>query len=252
MPTLSPAKNNPSVKAAKRDEPSAPGAERILQAYADAQSSAQNAVQKALICGQLIVEQRDSIMGAQSFDRTKPESTKFDFWMEKNCQLIPRRTCYRWMQLAERVMDACSLHGGEEIPISMALSAPTDELPIEARELRQAVFDFIDGKTMKECLAGVVVEGDEAHRITRAHNGATKGGAGGNRKNFVGFTAVKLRHISTFVAHDLTAAEQAKIVASFGAAIEKWPKWLVKPLAELATKEAKLADEERAARGGGK
>ena len=225
------------------------GSEQIIAAWNAAQAAAQTAVDKALICGQLMVEKRDSIDGSQSFDRTKPDHSKFAFWMEKFCPQIPRGTAYRWMQMAERVAECCRIESGET-PLSLVYTAPEKELTAKALEWRQAVFAFIEGKTMKECLAGVVVEGDEAHRITRAHNGRTAKGAGGggNRKNFVGFIGVKLRHLTTFLNQKLTPAEQSKISASFAASIQKWPRWQLEELAENLKTELKLSEEQRAGR----
>lgn len=228
-------------------------AKRILEAYAGVESAKQTAVDRALICGQLLLEQREAIDGAQSFDRNKSDKSKFDFWMEKYCQEIPRRTAYRYMELAVKVVAYSGLVldvDAKVSPLSMALTAPASELGKKELEWRQMLFEFTKGKTMKECLAGVVVEGDEAHRITRAHNGrnAKGAGGGGNRKNFVGFTATKLRHITTFLGNKLSPAEETKIGASFCASIKKWPRWLVQVIAEEARAEVKLSDEERAGR----
>ena len=78
---------------------SAPGAERIRAAFKDAQSMAQTAVAKALYCGQLLIEQRDSLSGSHLVkDRTKPSDQKFDVWLAKSVPEISRPTAYRWMR----------------------------------------------------------------------------------------------------------------------------------------------------------
>ena len=226
-----------------------PEAKRILDAFEGVEAAKQTAVDRALICGQLMIEQRDRVDGAQSHNASKPEHTKFDFWMEKYCPTIPRRTAYRYIEVAVKVLQYAGVNLAEgKIPLSMALTAPEEELGKKELEWRQLLFEFTKGKTMKECLAGVVVEGDEAHRITRAHNGrnAKGAGGGGNRKNFTGFTATKLRHLTTFLGQKLTPAEQTKIGASFCAALQKWPRWVVQVIAEQAKAEVKMSDEERA------
>lgn len=230
-----------------------PEAERILRAFDDAHAKRGAAVQATFICGLLMCEQRDKVDGAESHDRTKPEHSKFAFWMEKYCGRIPRSTAYKWMDFAERVCRHSQEKLGDgptAIPLSMALTAPEAELPKKALELRQSVFLFMEGKTMKECLEAVAADGDEAHRITRAHNGrnARGAGGGGNRKNFTGFLAVKLRHATTFLNQKLSNAEQAKMGASLCAAIQKWPRWAVQMVADQAKAEMKLSDEERAGR----
>ena len=238
---------------------SAPGAERIRAAFKDAQSMAQTAVAKALYCGQLLIEQRDSLSGSHLVkDRTTPSDQKFDVWLAKSVPEISRPTAYRWMQLAETVLSTVGHLQDGMVPCDMGmLMSPSDvlgeptphKLPENAQDYRQLVFDFIEGKTMRECLAGVVVEGDEAHRIVRAHNGRTKGGAGGNRKAFARFTATKLKHITTFVNSNLPQAEVGKIAAAFEIALESWPQWLIKVIAEKAHAESRISEVERAARG---
>lgn len=189
----------------------APGAARIKAAFKEAEHAASNAVQKAMICGQLLTEQRAAMMtchGGKSWnDKTKSKGDQFTQWLADHCPEIGERTAYRWMELSSRVASTLelppalsvgnSVEGIEHLSLSHILTMPEDELPESARETRQLVFDFMAGKTMKECLAGVVVEGDEPHRITRAHNGAnakqTKGAA---RKDYPLFTAVKLKDIS--------------------------------------------------------
>jgi hypothetical protein len=169
-----------------------------------------------MICGQLLAEQRAAMSfchdGKSSTARNQhSKGNHFTDWLADHCPEIGERTAYRWMELAERCAGAVelgqalsignSVDGIEHLPLSHILTAPLEELPEAAREARQLLFDFTSGKTMKECLAGVVVEGDDAHRITRAHNGAnakqTKGDA---RKDYPLFTAVKLKDISSHLS----------------------------------------------------
>jgi hypothetical protein len=157
------------------------------------------AVNEALICGQMLLEVKSRL-----------GHMKFMPWVEENCKTISHRTATRWMDAAERVFKALGLptsipvKGEERMPLSAILSARSEvDLPKGAVEARQLLFDFTAGKTMKECLAGVAVEGDEPHRITRAHNGATKGGHNGeDRKAYEKFIKKGLRVLTThFAAH---------------------------------------------------
>jgi hypothetical protein len=136
------------------------------------------------------------------------------------------------------------------IPISKLLSAPLDELPEAAHELRQAWFDFTQDKTIKECCNGVFIDGDPAHRIDRAVNGKTKGGTRGeDRKDWPTYIT---RHISDITGllganeknrekrwQDMTALQRQTVQDALATAVSKWPTPVVEHLATLARNEAK-------------
>jgi hypothetical protein len=239
-----------------------PGANRINEAYVDA---IQSIVQKAVIVGQLLIEQRDAMMtchrgkSSEWNDKNKPDNDQFGKWLSTNCPAIPQRTAYRWMELADRVSrvirgigvglptSQCIDIEGVEMPLSQALTAPVEDLPEQAREYRQAMFDFVDGKTMKDCLAAVLVEGDEVHRVSRAGNGKAKGGTRGeDRKDYATFAARKIAHLTTFLEANLDQVQQAKIIASFDAGIQVWPRWLLTAIAKSAASELKRPEADRA------
>src|SRR6266545_3779811 len=58
-----------------------------------------------------------------------------------------------------------------DISVTRLLSAPDADLSEPNLVARQTLFGFMDNKTIKECISGVVLDGDEPHRITRAANG---------------------------------------------------------------------------------
>lgn len=167
----------------------------IRDAYNDAQATAESAVQKATICGLLLVEAK-SIIGHGSFMQ----------WVKIHLPEINHRTAHRWMEAAERTIEATKLplsfeSSGKTIPLSLAISGPEKQLTKEAKEARQLFLDFITDKTLK-ALMGVVVDGDDAHRITRAHNGRSEGGSRGeNRKDWASFIGRKLSDITTHLSH---------------------------------------------------
>ena len=106
--------------------------------------------------------------------------------------------------------------------ISSILTTSDDELSTEDRKYKQAWLDFTADKTIKQCLDGVCVEGDDAHRVDRAVNGKTKGGAGQtDRKDFPLFIAVKLKDIAAHLNHfkSMTPGQQAEVMGILRAAI---------------------------------
>ena len=158
----------------------------IAAAISDAMQTAEVAVQKAIRVGHLLVE-------------TKPLLERGDFqdWIEKEFPQITYRTAARWMQAAERCIAATGIEPHLlSAPISELLAA---EAPAGASAgtlaARQQLFDFMRDKTIKDCLTAVVVDGDDAHRITRAANGRKLGGhKGEDRKDWPKYIRVLLRH----------------------------------------------------------
>lgn len=242
--------------------------QRIVEAYNSARRAEADYATKALICGQLLLEHRASLAsfshnGKSSISGRNQHSGESGFsdWMESVG--ISKTTGYRWMDAAERVA-RLQLHipaaeafqpyldvGGEAVPLSMALTAPEQELSAEALKFRQGVFDFMADKTISEAINAAVDGDSPASRISRAANGKVKGGAGTqDRKEFEKFTATKLRHITTFVTQKLSATQRSLITAAFVAAVELWPRWLLEAIADKCRSELKLSDPERAARTG--
>src|SRR5579859_5905174 len=137
-------------------------AEQINEAYERADNIARAAVKEALICGQLILEQRASMFAGDDHDWNdpdKPNNRKFTKWLETNCPKVSISKAYRWMKISANVM--ASAYGDQlkaitngaldSIPISEMLVAEPAELPAKVVEWRQTLFSFIEHKTMKEC-----------------------------------------------------------------------------------------------------
>ncbi len=231
-----------------------PRIDRIRAAIREAMESVATATEKAFIAGLLLLEEHDERVGSRA-NQHSADDDKFGLWIESTFPEVSRRTAYNWMKAAAN-LTRCSGVGpileveGKTVALSNLLTMPEAELSDDARTYRQQWFDFTKDVTIKDAMDGVFAGGDKEHRITRAFNGKNAKGSGGsgNRKNFPGFTAVKLRHITTFVTKKLTANEQSRISSAFSASLQKWPAWLLKEMAETIKAELKLSEEERAGR----
>jgi len=195
----------------KTTETRGPGWPVILAAYESAQKAKATFVHEAVICGQMLREQREEIMrcndGNSWYDRTKPDESGWKKWLAENCQEISQRTAYNWMAAANRVMaHLLEIHhtnvpvwielDGERHLISAVLTMP-DGQATEAMRTFQATFNmFLTDKTLTEAAACVLQGTDPDSRITRAANGKRKGGKGGDRKDFALFIGRKLEGIS--------------------------------------------------------
>jgi len=187
----------------------------------------------------------------------------FEELVEKYIPEVSIQTCRTWMRAAESVTKALSFPNVIEVdsvvtPLSEIIGGDDAKLSKQAKALKQQWFSFTEGKTIKDCIAGVVVDGDADSRISRAINGKTKGGAGGDRKDFPTFIARHLQANTSMLVikkkghppkmRQLAADQQANICASFNAALRQWPRWLVENIAEAGRQELKLSEEQRAAR----
>lgn len=172
----------------------------VKEAVEAAQGALGDARQKCLIAGALLNEVKEELPHGD-----------FEEWCRGNLP-VKERTWQVWMRAAANVVKALpgmprlqALYDKaidiEAIPVSEMLTAPEDELPASALAWRQQWLDFTSERTLKECLDGVFVDGDEGHRVDRAINGKLKGGAGGDRKDFPLFVAVKLKDMGSHLAH---------------------------------------------------
>lgn len=188
---------------------------QLKQLCLDALHACENAAQKCLAAGQALNEAKEYSNG--------------DF-METVAKLVPEvshKTATTWMRAAANIARALPpMPDCLDIEsISELLSTPDSELPAEALGWKQGWFDFTADKTIKECLNGVLVEGDDDHRIDRAINGKTKGGAGGDRKDFPLFVAVKLKDMGVHFSHwaGMTETQKTEAKTALVAAIKGEP-----------------------------
>lgn len=205
----------------------------IRNACLDTMEEATRVSLKAVICGQLLNEKQQLL--AHKGDGT------FQAWLLKNIPEVPKSTAYRWMAAARTVFAALSDQMPViDISVSQLLTLPDGQLSEPQREAKQLYFDFTKDKTIADCIRGAALEGDEPHRITRAHNGKTKGGSKGeNRKDFPKFIANKLSDVSTHLESwdSMTATQRGLVQDHFERALGEWPKALLEVLRDQLKKE---------------
>ncbi len=211
----------------------------IRKAAREANEQARNAVGKAIYCGQLLNEIKDAIDHGDFLDA-----------VEQNVPEISRVTAWRWMSAARNVIEAkrgdLKELGFDGSAANVALSTLLDpEAPADSggdiARARQLLFDFTTGKTMKECMAAVIVDGEDAHRITRAHNGKTKGGSKGeDRKNFPAFIGEAFKTITAHLKFwkSYTPGQVETTFAKF-ACVSKWPTPALAELKKIIGEELK-------------
>lgn len=221
------------MKVAKSQSPLDTAVATIRIAIDDAMATAELAVNKAIRVGHLLIETKPLLGHGnfQEFIATEFPQVSYD-------------TAHRWMQAAERTMKAVGLDQRLlTLPVSEMLNTAAEDLPDDAaREAQQLLFDFTRDKTIKDCLAAVVVDGDEPHRITRAANGKTKGGTRGeDRKDFPKFIGVHLSDISAHLKSwsKFTPQQAEEVLLKYGSHFGKCPTTLLGQLKTLITDELK-------------
>jgi hypothetical protein len=187
---------------------------RAKQACILANETVKKAVEKCVFAGHALIEWKNGY-----------EHGTFLEMLEK-LQEVSVRTAQRYMVAARNVTKAIgeppvNESGHEGLTITEILETADDELPADLREWKAKWFTFLTRRTVNECIAGVMVDGDEAHRIERAINGSTKGGAGGDRKDFSMFVARKLGHACAHLGHweGMTESQRSEIKLVVAAAI---------------------------------
>jgi hypothetical protein len=189
---------------------------RAKAAVNQAFRSAKVAVGEAILAGHALLELKAEVGHG-----------RFQELAEEHFGEVSDRTLRRWMETAERALLASGVV--VDIPVTQLLTAPAEELGAEQLEARQLYLDFAEGKTLKE-LREVVVDGEEPHRITRAHNGRAKGGTKGeDRKDYPKFIGEKLSDVTAHLKHwqSFTPAQKSAANGKADSAIGQWPtEWL--------------------------
>ena len=231
------------------------------------------AVRDCLAAGQALNEARAEFSRGRGLGGAFAEWDDGNGWtefIEKNLPEISERTAQRWMKAAANVMrvvgdgqwqnSAGQVIDVEATPFSQILATADDELSADSRELKQVWMDFTERKTIKECLAGVFVEGDDSSRSDRAMNGLTaRQTSGAERRDYPAFITRKLKEMTEHLvvkgtrnsaphAREIEADQRAKIMAAFDGAMSVWPQWLLEMLRSASTRELKLGEVERAVR----
>lgn len=150
----------------------------------EALSSVDGARQMCMAAGQMLNEAKDKCNHGEFLDILKVTIPE-----------ISHETATTWMRAARNIAKALPAPSIDIESVSLVLHTPDDQLTPVQLKYKQDWFDFTEGKTIKDACAGVFVDGDEAHRVDRAVNGKTKGGAGDleKRKDCPRLVAEKLK-----------------------------------------------------------
>lgn len=206
-------------------------AEQIRECHSSVVELKAKAVNRALYLGALLNEAKE-IVGHGPFMA----------WRKKEVAALSDDNCERYMKMSANVVRLSGV-APLELSISSIVGAAAEDLPNDAaREAQQLLFAFTADKTIKDCLAAVVVDGDEPHRITRAANGKTKGGTRGeDRKDFPKFIGVHLSDISAHLKSwsKFTPQQAEEVLLKYGSHFGKCPTTLLGQLKTLITDELK-------------
>lgn len=205
--------------------------EQIKRTYSELLTQEATAVNTALYLGAMLNEAKE-IVGHGEFLNFRT----------KTLPSLSDARAQRYMLAAANVVKQINF-GACDIPVSRLLSCAAEDLPDDAaREARQLLFDFTDGRTIKECLAGVFIDGDAPVLITRAANGQKHGGyKGEDRKDYPKFIGVHLSDISAHLKpwKSYTGAQVESTETVFKSALAKWPTPVLTFLKKLITEELK-------------
>ena len=203
----------------------------INRAIDDALASFETSRQKCLIAGQMLIEVKPSIPHNQ-----------FQNYIERNFPKIVYRTAARWMAAAENITKFLPPPTGLAVDISVLLTTDAAKLSPANAKYKQMLLDLNGNTTLKDAANGVFNEGDEAHRITRAVNGKTKGGKGTvDRKDFPTFIGRKLSDLSTHLRgyQQFSVPQLERTELLFKQNVTKWPSPVLELVAKLVREELK-------------
>lgn len=246
MPTLTPQTHKAAL--AKRQSFDLDAAtERLDMQIGKAGRAARTAVDEAMAAGAMLIEIREQIQFAKGHaNQHTPIEIQFDKYLDARGERhgVSRATLYRWIGYAEAGRKALAESIDIEaiaVPVSNLLTLPLEELPEEAREARQLLFDWMQDNTISEAARGVVVDGDPSSRITRAHNGKTKGGAGGDRKDYDTFIARKFSDVGSHAKHwdSFSPGQKDKTYGHIANLLSNLPTPLVEAFLKSAKEEMK-------------
>lgn len=127
----------------------------------------------------------------------------------------------RWMRVSETILRHVPLPPGVEPP-EQILTKEDEDLSGPAIEFKRRFKDFIQDRTLKECISGVILEERDPISAERAVNGKLKGGKGnGDRKDyplFIGELAVKISN-HLFYYQSYSQAQKSEVASLLAALI---------------------------------
>lgn len=222
-----------------------------------AATTAARAVNEAVTAGAALIVLREQCRADGNFhSRSKPSDDQFAGILDEIAAEVgcTSRTLYNWIAAAEGTQSYLAQAVDIQAvttPLAGLLTMPETELPESDREARQLLFSWLEDKTIKDAMAGVIVGGDDAARVKRASNGKFKGGthAEDNRKDFPKFIAEHLADITTLLGarerdrqrrwNTMSAGERQRIADAFAGGIEVWPTPLLEELIRTAKEQLK-------------
>ncbi len=116
-------------------------ASKISRAYSEAKSSVDLAIRKVIICGLLLHTQK-----------SKLKHGEFGRWLASNCPEISWKTACSWMKTARiacREMEVAPESTFDSVPLYEALQSPPSKLTPSAKDIRQKIFNFVDGRSQR-------------------------------------------------------------------------------------------------------
>lgn len=220
---------------------------RLFAQISKANQTAQRAVEEAMVAGAMLVEIREAMLsGRAQGNQHTPRELQFKAFLEKVAAHhgCTERTLYNWIGVAENGRKVLAEASVDVEAISLSEIATTDEADLSesAREARQLLFDWMAHKTINDALRGTVVDGDEASRVTRAHNGMTKGGTKGeDRKDYPTFIGKKLSDAGTHLENweKFTASQKEATIIKLAQWIEGLDTVVIEHLQRLLKEELK-------------
>lgn len=232
-----------------------------LQKQTNLQTLADAAVKKAMQSG--LSYAQDAINAGVLLMQVQAELADhngghFTAWLERYGEQS-RGTLYRWIAAAKATWGKAFLEAKRQrlIEDGVTIDLPPENIATADAEnrsqLQQLWLDLTTKTSIAEAIRSVADGESEPHRITRAVGGhLARQTSGDERKNFPKFIATALDTVSSHLSfstgpraskkwsfRELSQNQQARILVAFEAAVGRFPDWLVKELAGIASKEAK-------------
>jgi hypothetical protein len=125
-------------------------AQDISLAWVETEEAVRSSIRRVIVFGLLLLDTKERGLQTKVI-----KHGQFLPWLEKNCPAVPQRTAYQWMALASGVMKSlqiCNDCKFDDLPLHQVLQLPSNQLPKEAADLQQKVFNLVDGKSQKQLL----------------------------------------------------------------------------------------------------
>ena len=124
---------------------------------------AQGATRKIVIFGAMLSKAQHLVTTKHRGPKAKGEG--FKAWLEQHAPRTAqsRSTAYRFMELAEGIMEEFNL--GKKVDLALLLSSPAESLSKAQKNKRRAILDFLEGKSQRQLL--LQLGGDEKKKTSK-------------------------------------------------------------------------------------